>query len=177
MATGWHGESKRHSIAKKYGEAGSKKTSISPMSSSSKRVKEVSISQRIDNMSDVIGFGDAGHKYTPSPYNVDEGVHYTCLAYTDWADTFVATVVKWKNGKVDSFDNLEESIKNAQESIAIVEKEKADVAAACSTRLSPKGQQVMSILEGLESALKAKGITDPKIDELKAKAKEVFKEG
>jgi hypothetical protein len=33
MATGWHGESKRYSIAKKYGAASSKDTAISPMSS------------------------------------------------------------------------------------------------------------------------------------------------
>jgi hypothetical protein len=35
MATGWKGESKRHSIARKYGKASSKKTSLSKMSSTS----------------------------------------------------------------------------------------------------------------------------------------------
>jgi hypothetical protein len=33
MAKGWHEESKRHSIAAKFGQAGSKDTAISPMSS------------------------------------------------------------------------------------------------------------------------------------------------
>ena len=33
MASGWEGESKRHSIAKKYGSTGSKKVRISKMSS------------------------------------------------------------------------------------------------------------------------------------------------
>lgn len=33
MAKGWHEESKRHSIAAKYGQTGSKDTAISPMSS------------------------------------------------------------------------------------------------------------------------------------------------
>lgn len=42
-------------------------------------------------------------------------------------------------------------------------------------KLTPKGKEMMSVLEGLESALKAKGIHDPKLDDLKRQAKEVFK--
>ena len=40
MAEGWHGESKRHSLAKKYGSAGSKKTKISDLNSQAEFVVE-----------------------------------------------------------------------------------------------------------------------------------------
>lgn len=122
MTKGWHRESKRHSLAARGIETGSRTASSdAKMHSSVKR--DVPISERIDIMQAVIGFGDANWKYFPSPYGVEEGIHYECLAYTDWADTMVATVVKWRNGKVDDFSDLDASIKNATESVEIVKGE------------------------------------------------------
>jgi hypothetical protein len=43
---------------------------------------------------------------------VEEGVHYEVLAYTDWADQFIPTVVKWSNGEVDDFTSVEKSVEN-----------------------------------------------------------------
>lgn len=33
--------------------------------------------------------------------DLEEGTHYTVLAYTDWADMFVPTIVKWRHGPTD----------------------------------------------------------------------------
>lgn len=50
--------------------------------------------------------------------DVIEGEHYTVLAYTDFADTFVPTIVRWKNGAVDDFTNRFFSMMNKAESKA-----------------------------------------------------------
>lgn len=42
-------------------------------------------------------------------------------------------------------------------------------------KLTQEGKRLVAILEGLESALKAKGIHEPKLDDLKKRAKEIFK--
>jgi len=36
---------------------------------------------------------------------LEEGKDYEVLAYSDWADTFVPTVVKWRTGEVDDFSD------------------------------------------------------------------------
>lgn len=44
-------------------------------------------------------------------------------------------------------------------------------------KLSPKGKKIVSILDGVEAALKAKGLPhDPQIDKLRKNAMEIFKE-
>jgi len=40
---------------------------------------------------------------------VKEGEHYSVLAYTDWADTFVPTVIKWNHGAVDDLSDRKRS--------------------------------------------------------------------
>jgi hypothetical protein len=45
---------------------------------------------------------------------MEEGKDYTTLAYSDWADMFIPTVIKWKNGKVDDFRDLDESLHNRE---------------------------------------------------------------
>lgn len=53
--------------------------------------------------------------------DLEEGTHYEVLAYTDWADVFVPTVVKWSNGKVDSLTDRKQSITNAEEALRKVD--------------------------------------------------------
>lgn len=53
----------------------------------------------------------------PGKDGVTEGEHYDVLAYTDYADMFIPTVVHWQNGETDSFEDLETSEKNKQESL------------------------------------------------------------
>jgi len=48
-----------------------------------------------------------------------EGEDYKVLAYTDWADLFIPTTVKWGNGNVDSFTDLGASLNNRHESIGL----------------------------------------------------------
>ena len=48
---------------------------------------------------------------------VEESKHYTVLAYTDWADTMVPTVVKWNHGEVDDLTNPGKSLLNQSRAI------------------------------------------------------------
>ena len=41
---------------------------------------------------------------------VKEGEHYSVLAYTDWANKFVPTVIKWNHGAVDDLSDRKRSI-------------------------------------------------------------------
>jgi len=43
---------------------------------------------------------------------VEEGKHYTVLAYTDWADSFIPTMIRWNHGELDDFTDLEKSRQN-----------------------------------------------------------------
>jgi len=47
---------------------------------------------------------------------VEEGNHYTVLAYTDWGDLFIPTIVKWNDGTVDNFSNITKSRANRKKS-------------------------------------------------------------
>jgi len=47
--------------------------------------------------------------------DLEEGTHYEVIAYTDWADVFVPTVVKWSNGEVDDLKDRKQSIANAED--------------------------------------------------------------
>lgn len=51
---------------------------------------------------------------------VVEGTHYKVLAYTDWADMFVPTVVEWANGETDRLTSREATLRNRDEAIAAV---------------------------------------------------------
>ena len=55
--------------------------------------------------------------------DVEEGTHYKVLAYTDWADQFIPTVVEWANGELDSFIDPAVSRNNRREAIQQVEME------------------------------------------------------
>lgn len=46
------------------------------------------------------------------PRPVEEGTHYEVLAYTDWADSLIPTVIEWCNGEVDDFTDPEKSRQN-----------------------------------------------------------------
>jgi len=48
---------------------------------------------------------------------------YTVLAYTDWADVFIPTIVEWANGETDHFTDPAASIQNKRESIQQVQME------------------------------------------------------
>jgi len=64
------------------------------------------INERVSTSYDVLGHP----QQTSKP--VEEGKHYTVLAYTDWADSFIPTVVKWSHGEVDSFTDPAKSREN-----------------------------------------------------------------
>lgn len=53
--------------------------------------------------------------------DVSEGEHYEVLAYTDWADLFIPTVVRWANGEVDRFNDPAVTRSNRLESLQRVE--------------------------------------------------------
>jgi hypothetical protein len=55
--------------------------------------------------------------------DVEEGVHYEVLAYTDWADLFVPTIVEWKNGEQDRFTDPAVTRRNKRESIQAAQME------------------------------------------------------
>jgi len=47
---------------------------------------------------------------------LEEGTHYDVVAYTDWGDQFVPTVVEWShNGTVDRLDDEAAAIRKARE--------------------------------------------------------------
>jgi len=46
----------------------------------------------------------------------EEGKHYTVLAYTDWADQFIPTVIQWNHGEVDDLSDMAKSRKNLEKS-------------------------------------------------------------
>ena len=48
---------------------------------------------------------------------VEEGRHYEVLAYTDWCDTMVPTVVKWSHGEVDDLTDPRRSRENQRKAI------------------------------------------------------------
>jgi len=39
------------------------------------------------------------------------------IAYTDWADTFIPTVIKWSDGTIDNFSNLGKSLLNRKKAV------------------------------------------------------------
>ncbi|MFH2109894.1 MAG: hypothetical protein ABIJ47_01395 [Candidatus Bathyarchaeota archaeon] len=69
------------------------------------------VGERINVSYDVLGH--PYHRTKP----VEEDKHYTVLAYTDWADTFVPTVIKWSHGEVDDFTNPGKSLLNRSRAI------------------------------------------------------------
>ena len=75
------------------------------------------VGDRVHNARAVIG-----SPYCKGDYPVKEGKHFTVLAYTDWADDFVPTVVAWKmkDGTTipDNFSDLKQSKKNAEMALA-----------------------------------------------------------
>ena len=69
------------------------------------------VGKRIDVAYDAIGHPQQATR------PVEEGKHYETLAYTDWADTFVPTVVKWNHGAIDSFTDARKSRENRDRAI------------------------------------------------------------
>jgi len=58
------------------------------------------VSDRVDVSYDVLGHPQAARRPLAR-----EGTHYEVLAYTDWADRFIPTVIKWNHGAVDYLTN------------------------------------------------------------------------
>lgn len=60
------------------------------------------ISVRVTNAENFVG-----SNLYPARYDLGlkEGKDYQVLAYSDYADTFVPTIVKWKTGEVDNFSD------------------------------------------------------------------------
>ena len=66
------------------------------------------ISFRVDTAYEIIGHPQQRSR------PVKEGVHYTTLAYSDWADQFIPTMVKWNHGAVDDFSDPGMSARNQE---------------------------------------------------------------
>lgn len=49
---------------------------------------------------------EAGMHPMDGPWDVTEGEHYTVVAYTDWCDLFVPTIVRWDLGDHEKVDNF-----------------------------------------------------------------------
>jgi len=73
--------------------------------------KQGDIGDRIDVSYDVLGHPQQREK------PVEEGNHYTVLAYTDWADQFIPTVIKWNHGEIDNFTDRRLSVENRLKAI------------------------------------------------------------
>ena len=71
------------------------------------------VGKRIDVAYDAIGHPQQLRR------PVEEGRHYTTLAYTDWADSFVPTVVKWNHGAVDDFSDRARSMENQAKAVSL----------------------------------------------------------
>jgi hypothetical protein len=69
------------------------------------------VGKRVDVSYDVLGHP----QQTRRPAN--EGKHYTVLAYTDWADQFIPTTVKWNHGEVDDLTDPVKSRLNREKAI------------------------------------------------------------
>jgi len=50
--------------------------------------------------------------------DLEEGTHYTVLAYTDWADLFIPTIVKWRHGPTDDLTDPETSKQHKQQALS-----------------------------------------------------------
>lgn len=49
-----------------------------------------------------------------------EGKHYEVVAYTDWCDLFVPTVIEWAHsGEVDRLTAADESLANARRALGV----------------------------------------------------------
>lgn len=48
---------------------------------------------------------------------LEEGTHYDVLAYTDWADLFVPTIIKWRHGPTDNLTDLQTSAQHKQQAL------------------------------------------------------------
>jgi len=81
----------------------------------------VNITRKPSRWQQVTNRVDTSYKVLGHPYQttkpVNEGKHYTVLAYTDWADTFVPTLIKWNHGEIDNLTNLNKSRINQQKAI------------------------------------------------------------
>ena len=75
------------------------------------------ISERVSTSYDIVGHPQQASK------PVEEGKHYTVLAYTDWADSLIPTVIRWNHGEVDSFEDPEKSRRNQAKAIEKAERE------------------------------------------------------
>ena len=65
------------------------------------------IGDRVTTSYDILGHPQSSYK------SCIEGIHFEVLAYTDWADQFIPTTVKWITGIVDDFSDARESRFNA----------------------------------------------------------------
>jgi len=71
------------------------------------------VGKRVDVSYDVLGHPQQVSK------PAEEGKHYTVLAYTDWADQFIPTVIKWNHGEVDDLTNLAKSQENRDHALKL----------------------------------------------------------
>ena len=61
--------------------------------------------------------GDRVKVFENACLGMKENVDYDVLAYSDWADMFVPTIIKWSNGKVDDFTSTTKSMANRRDVI------------------------------------------------------------
>jgi len=82
------------------------------------------LGKRVNVSEDVLGHPFSARK------PVKEGVHYEVLAYTDWADTFVPTMVRWNHGALDDFRNPAQSRLNQRRALEYARASKLPVGGA-----------------------------------------------
>lgn len=48
------------------------------------------------------------------PWDITEGEHYEVIAYTDWADMFVPTIIEWADGTQDDLTDARQTRQHKQ---------------------------------------------------------------
>lgn len=61
--------------------------------------------------------GDRVNNFYSTTLGLKESRDFTVLAYSDYADTLVPTIIKWNNGETDDFRSRGKSISNRRETI------------------------------------------------------------
>lgn len=79
------------------------------------------IEQRVTNSKDVLGHPHNSHPSVPETPPAIEGEHYEVVAFTDWGDYLIPTIVEWENGETDQFTDLEQSQANREASKELVD--------------------------------------------------------
>lgn len=78
------------------------------------------VGKRVNTSYEVLGHPQSTYK------PADEGVHYKVLAYTDWADQFIPTMIQWNHGEVDDLTDKDRSEMNRLKAVQHANTKKTD---------------------------------------------------